>query len=202
MPTVVLDEDIRDGLQEIANVAVGEAAYKIARSFSAFVQIPIPKVHLIESADIMMTLGTIETEDRVTAVTQPFYGTGVNGVAVLLFSDASMDQLSQLMQHHDAGDDHQQAELVLEMASLLNGSCVQGICGQLDLMVLLKHPGLFGQHEALSELLSKDKLAWDETLAIELNYAFEGFEITCDLVILFNEDSLPFLFKQLRYLID
>jgi chemotaxis protein CheY-P-specific phosphatase CheC len=201
MTMVELNEDIRDGLQEIANVAVGQTADKIARSFSTFVKMPIPQVHMLESADIMMTLGVIESEERVTAVTQAFYSNGINGEALLLFSDASMQQLSELMHHDGVPDDQQQAELVLEIASLLNGSCIQGICGQLDLIVLLKHPELFGQHESLAELLRKDRLPWDRTLAIELNYAFEGYDITCDLVVLFNEDSLASLFEKLEFLV-
>jgi chemotaxis protein CheY-P-specific phosphatase CheC len=49
---IELSEELRDGFQEIANIAVGQTADKIARSFSAFVQLPIPQVHLLESADI------------------------------------------------------------------------------------------------------------------------------------------------------
>ena len=201
MSVIELNEDLRDGLQEIANVAVGMAGDKIARSFSTFVEIPIPKIHLIESSDVVMTLGAIEATERVTAVAQPFYGRGISGEAILLFTDASLVQLAQLMDHREAGGDHQQAELVLEMASLLNGSCIHGICSQLDIDVMLKHPALYGQHQALLDLLSGDALPWQKTLAVELNYAFEGFDITCDLVILFHEDSLPFLFKQLEFLI-
>ncbi len=202
MTAVELDEDIRDGLQEVTNIAVGLAADKIARCFSTFVKMPIPNIHFIEAADISMTLGAIGSGDQVTAVAQPFYGHGVSGEAVLVFTDASMDQLSRLMVDHGAGDDHQQAELVLEMASLLSGACIQGICSQLDIGVLIKHPELFGQHESVEDLLSVEMLPWKQTLAIELNYAFEGFDITCDLIVLFHESSLEGLFNQLSFLLE
>lgn len=196
------NEDLRDGIQEVANIAVGEAGDKIARSFSTFVQIPIPSVHLIEAADIMMALTAIESGARVTAVTQPFFGSGISGEALLLFTDASMAQLSELMGYQASKDDHQQVELVLEMASLLNGSCIQGFCSQLDISVLLKHPSLFGQHASMSEILTNAKFPWHETLAIELNYAFEDYSITCDLIILFHEDSLKSLFRQVNFLME
>lgn len=202
MPNIEFTEDLRDGFQEIANIAVGEAGDKIARSFSTFVKIPIPSVHLLEAADIMMALNAVESGARVTAVTQPFFGSGISGEALLIFTDASMSQLSQLMGYQSANDDHQQVELVLEMASLLNGSCIQGICAQLDISVLLKHPQLLGQHTSLTDILEGTKFPWHQTLAIELNYAFEDFSITCDLIILFHEDSLPSLFTQLNFLIE
>lgn len=202
MSIVEFSEDLRDGIQEVANVAVGASADKIARSFSTFVQIPIPTVHLVEGADIMMALSAVETGTRVTAVTQPFFGSGISGEALLIFTDASMSELSQLMGYHSAVEDHQQVELVLEMASLLNGSCIQGICAQLDISVLLKHPALLSQHTALGDMLTEKSFPWHHTLAIELNYTFEGYSITCDLLILMHEESLPAFFKQVSFLIE
>ncbi len=202
MSNVEFNEDIRDGIQEIANVAVGATADKIACSFSTFVQIPIPRVHLLDAADIMMALTAVESGARVTAVTQPFFGSGISGEALLIFTDASMRELSQLMGYQDTDSDHQQVELVLEMASLLNGSSIQGICSQLDINVLLKHPTLMGQHTSLSDILSGASFPWQQTLAIELNYAFEDYAITCDLIILLHEESLPSLFTQVNFLIE
>ncbi|WP_145999259.1 hypothetical protein [Oceanicoccus sp. KOV_DT_Chl] len=113
-----------------------------------------------------------------------------------------MAELSELMGYQKLEDDHQQVELVLEMASLLNGSCIQGICSQLDIDVLLKHPSLLGQHTSVKDILAKAKFPWEKTLAIELNYAFEGYTITCDLIILLHEASLSSLFRQVNFLID
>ncbi len=203
MSNTDFNEDIRDGIQEVTNVAVGEAADKIARSFSTFVNIPIPSVHLLDAVDVSMALGAIESSARVTAVTQPFFGSGISGEALLIFTDASMSELSQLMGYQSSvGDDHQQIELVLEMASLLNGSCIHGICSQLDISVLLKHPTLLGQHTSLDDILSNSEFPWNQTLAIELNYAFEDYNITCDLIILFHEGSLESMFRQVNFLLD
>lgn len=202
MPDLELTEDLRDGIQEISNIAVGEAADKIARSFSTFVKMPIPKVHLVEAADILMALTAVEQRQRVTAVTQPFFGIGVSGEALLIFTDASLNDLTDLMGYPIVNTDHQQVELVLEMASLLNGSCIQGICGQLDIGVLLKHPSMLGQHASLKEILTDTRIPWHHTLAIELNYAFENYETTCDLIILFHEDSLARVFQQVDLLIN
>lgn len=202
MQNLELSEDLRDGIQEISNVAVGAAADKIARSFSTFVQMPIPAVRLVDAADIMMALTAVEQGESVTAVTQAFFGTGISGEALLLFTDASMKDLTALMGYSSVDSDHQQVELVLEMASLLNGSCIQGICSQLDMGVLLKHPSMMGQHASLKEILSDTSFPWSKALAIELNYAFEDYDITCDLIILFHEDSLPAMFEKLDLLIN
>lgn len=199
MTSMEFSEELRDACQEIANIAVGLAGDKIARSFDTFVQLPIPQVHLIEAADVQMVLAATVAEDTVTAVTQAFFGSGISGEALLLFSDASMADLSALMGYQ--AQENQQAELVLEMASLLNGSCIQGFCSQLDIAVLLKHPTICGQAVAIADIFGEQGFPWSQTLAIELNYVFEGYDVCCDLVLLFHEESLTTLFDTIQLLI-
>lgn len=201
MSIIEFNEDIRDGIQEIANVAVGMAAENVAKSFSTFVKLPIPQVHLIEAADIRMALSAVAEGAKVTAVTQPFYGYGISGEALLLFTDAGMESLSRLM-GYDEDHPHKEIELVLEMASLLNGSCVTGFCSQLDINVLLKHPVVYGEHKVLADIFNQQSFPWQQTLAIELNYAFEGYDIGCDLILLFHEDSLKTIFESIQFLLE
>ncbi|WP_339670343.1 hypothetical protein [Dasania marina] len=201
MSAIAFNEDIRDGIQEVANIAVGMAAKNIAKSFSAFVELPIPQVHLIEAVDIQMALGAVFSGESVTAVTQPFYASNISGEALLLFSDTNMEALSALM-GYEPGYQHNEVELVLEMASLLNGSCITGFCSQLDISVLLKHPEVYGRNTSLASVLQQQNFPWKQTLAIELNYSFEGYDISCDLILLFHEASLPSLYESVQFLID
>ena len=204
MSPASLNEDIRDGIQEVANVAVGQAADRIARSFSTFVHLPIPRVNLIEASDIRMALSAVDSSQQVTAAIQPFVGSGISGEALLILTDVSLDDLASLMGYSspDVTSTNKEGELVLEIASLLNGSCVQGICNQLELGVLLKHPKLLAQHRSLTDVLREENLPWQQALAIELNYGFEGYEICCDLLILFHEWSLETLFSKVALLMD
>ncbi|MCR8923266.1 hypothetical protein NO559_10805 [Dasania sp. GY-MA-18] len=201
MSAIAFNEDIRDGIQEVANVAVGMAAKNIAKSFSASVKLPVPEVHLIEAVDIQMALGAVFSGEAITAVTQPFYGNSISGEALLIFTDTSMEALSALM-GYEPGYEHNEVELVLEMASLLNGSCITGFCAQLDMSVLLKHPEVYGRHLSLATILQQQSFPWRQTLAIEFNYTFEGYDVGCDLILLFHEDSLPSLFENVQILID
>lgn len=201
MQQVELSEEFRDAFKEIANIAVGQTADKIARSFSAFVVMPIPKVHLLESADIHMALTAMEGEANVSAVTQAFFAEGISGEALLLFGSGKRADLSQLMGYDDTDNEREQLEHMLELASLLNGSCIQSILAQLEIDVLIGYPVVLGLRQSLSEMFSHHKFPWDKTLAIELNYTFEGFSTTCDLVLLFHQKSLPTLFQKLEVLL-
>lgn len=202
MAHLQFNDDIKDAIQEITNVAVGLAADKVARCFSTFVKLPIPRVHLVEAADIAMAMAAIGSGTRVTAVAQPFYGDRVSGEALLLFSDASLDELAKLMGYDEQDSSTHQLELVLEMASILNGACVQGVFSQLEIDLLLKHPHVISHDKALGEMLEDRVFPWKTTLALELNYGFEGYNIECDLIILMHESCLPALFDTIELLLD
>lgn len=197
-----LSEEMRDGFQEIANVAVGQTADKIARSFATFVKLPIPQVHLLESADVRMALTAIDENVNITAVTQAFFGAGISGEALLLFNDAAASELARLMGYEPACGDREHIEHVLEMASLLNGACIHSVLAQLEIDVLIGYPTVLGLRTNLRALFAEQQFPWDKTLALELNYAFEGYSATCDLVLLFHQHSLPALFGKLELLLS
>src|SRR5690606_5374781 len=201
MQEIQLSEEFRDAFTEIANVAVGPTAAKIARSFSTFVVMPIPRVHLLESADIHMVLTAMSGESNVSAVTQAFFAEGISGEALLLFGNGMRNDLSQLMGYENAADDREQLEHMLEMASLLNGSCIQSILTQLEIDVLIGYPVVLGLYRSLDEMFAGHKFPWEKTLAIELNYSFEGFSTTCDLVLLFHQQAIPILLQKLELLL-
>jgi chemotaxis protein CheC len=202
MPPVEFNEDLRDGFQEIANIAVGQTADKVARSFATFVKMPIPRVHLLESADIHMALTALDGAATVTAVTQAFFGDGISGEALLLLSDANVGDLSRLMGYEPPVNDSEQLERMLEMASLLTGSCIHSVLEQLEVDVLIGHPVLLGRQTRLQDMFANKEFPWDKTLALELNYTFEGFSVACDLILLFHQYSLPTLFSKLELLLS
>lgn len=199
---IELSEELRDGFQEIANIAVGRTADKIARSFSTFVKMPIPQVHLLESADVRMALTAMNESDDVTAVTQPFFGDGISGEALLLFSEATLSDLSVLMGYEPSIDDHEQVEHMLEISSLLSGSCIQSVLEQLEIDVLIGYPTVLGLRKSLRDMFAERAFPWDKTLALELNYVFEGFRTRCDLVLLFHQQALPALFNKMELILS
>jgi chemotaxis protein CheY-P-specific phosphatase CheC len=201
MQHVEFSEDFRDAFKEIANIAVGQTADKIARSFSTFVIMPIPRVHLLESADIHMALTAMDGQESVSAVTQAFFAEGISGEALLLFGNGKRSDLSELMGYAPTDDEREQLEHMLELASLLNGSCIQSVLAQMEIDVLIGYPIVLGMRKNLREMFAEHKFPWDKTLAIELNYTFEGFSTTCDLILLFHQQALPTLFQKLELLL-
>jgi len=200
--TVRLSEDERDCYQEITNVAMGQAADRLARLLGVYVVLPIPNVNLIEVNEFKMTLKSLEGNDTVSAVCQGFIGAGIAGEALLIFNDASFSDIAKLLNYPGNLDTHEELEMLMDVANVLNGACIQGIGQQLDIDFSQSHPVVLGQHCSIAELLSQREKHWQQTMAIEINYTIEDHNINCDLLLLFTEDSVVHMNHLISFLLD
>jgi CheY-like chemotaxis protein len=197
-----LDDLVRDCYQELANVAMGQAADHLARTMNVFVRMPIPNVNLIEVSELHMLLSDVDAHDTTSGVCQGFLGDGISGEALCVLSDSSFSDMARIMQVEGKIDDQMQLELLMDVGSVLIGTCLRGIASQLDMQFRQGHPVVLGQHQSVQELIKANKSTWRRTLAIELSYGLEGFNVQCDLVLLFTEDSMDMLNAKLAHLME
>lgn len=194
--------EYRDCIQEISNVAMGQAADLLARLLNVFVKLPIPRVNILEASELQMALSLTEQNNTYSAVCQGFIGSGISGEALLIFSDSSFGDIAKLLKYNGEIDRTVELELLMEVASILVGACTNGIAQQLDTTFSQGHPVVLGQHIKVSELIKANAKRWKKTMAIEITYEIENYNISCDLLLLFTEDSLENLNKRLSYLMD
>ncbi|MEK9713189.1 MAG: histidine kinase [Thalassolituus sp.] len=200
--TAILTEDQRDCYQELTNVAMGQAADRLARLLNAYVVLPIPKVSVIENSDLNMALQGAHSDSSVSAVCQGFIGAGIAGEALLMFNDTSFASLASLMKYTGPLSQQAELELLMDTSSILIGACIHGIGEQLEIVFNQGHPVVLGQHCDMNELLSHGNYGWNRTLAIEIHYTIEHVNIECELLLLFTEDSVKALNRKIDYLLD
>lgn len=194
-----IDVSLRDCYQEIANVAMGRAVDQLARLLNVFVHMPIPRVTQTKRGDLRAALAQVSEDDTVSAVCQGFIGSGIAGEALLIFNDASYEDLAELMRYDGELDHEHQLELLMDMTSVLIGACLNGIAQQLDIGFSQGHPVVIGQHVKMGDLLRDEASHWTEALTIEMGYTIESRNINCDLLLLFTEDSIARLNELLTY---
>ncbi|MFA3790830.1 response regulator [Aliiglaciecola sp. SL4] len=197
-----LSAEIRDCYQEVTNIAMGQAGDHLARMLNVFVKLPIPNVNLIEVSELHMMLQDIEDKETVSGICQGFLGAGVSGEALFILSDSSFGDVAKIMDITEEVDDQVQLELLMDAANILIGTCLRGFANQLDLNFSQGHPIVLGQHRSVSELISNNKTKWRKTLAIELSYGLEGYNVQCDLVLLFTEESMQVMNYKLSHLLE
>lgn len=197
-----LDELVRDCYQEVVNVAMGQAGDHLSRIMEVFVKLPIPNVNLIEVSELHMMLSDLDATESTSGVCQGFLGDGISGEALFILSDSSFEDVAKILKIQGKVDDQLQLEMLMDLASLLVGTCLSGIAKQLDMQFRQGHPVVLGQHQSVQELINANKSSWRKTLAIEITYGLEGFNICCDLILLFTEESMEMMNAKLAHLME
>lgn len=200
--TITLTEEYRDCLQEVTNVAMGQAADRLARLLETRVVLSIPHIAIMEPAEIAMALNAIDSSDSVSGVCQGFIGGGISGEAILLFNDISFTDLARLLKYDEKLDEQAERELLMDTTNVLFGACLKGIAEQIDMSFSFGPPMVLGQHQSLEEMFNPRQATWRQALVTEINYKVEGFEVNCDLLLILAEESIALLQEKLDYLLN
>ncbi|MGO1245833.1 MAG: response regulator [Oceanisphaera sp.] len=189
-------------LQEMANIAMGQASNLLAQLLEVFIHQPIPKVALIERCDLHMAISAIDGNAHYSTVAQGFVGAGVSGEALLLFSDSSSEEMAKLLNYNDSNSLAPEIEVLLDMANILFGAFIKGLGEQLDIKFGLSQPSILGQHKQVEDLLKQHKQQAEQLMCIEIPYELEQQHISCHLLVLLTADSVKRLEQQLIYLTE
>ncbi|WP_258868087.1 hypothetical protein [Alkalilimnicola ehrlichii] len=191
-----------DCYRELANVAMGQAADLLARLLDVFVVLPVPNVNLFDPGELSMALSAATRSGSGAAVCQGYMSPGIAGEALLIFNDTSIPNLARLMKYRGELDESAKSELLLDTGNILIGACLKGIADQLDTRFSQGHPTVLGQHRDIDALVENSKARGSRTLAIEICYTIEDYDISCDLLLLFTEDSMTSLNEKMAPLIN
>jgi CheY-like chemotaxis protein len=201
-PTAAEQFTLDDCLQEVSNIAMGRAASVLAEMLNVFIKLPVPRVNILEVGELQMALDYSVKEDSCSAVSQGFVGSGIAFETLLIFSDSSFPDMAKLLNVTEAIDSIVEVELLMDVSSVLVGPYIDAFGKQLNIDFSHSHPVLLAQHAKVADLVNAKKAKWKRTLAVEIVYEVENYQISCDLMMLFTEDSVSVLENLLSYLVE
>jgi chemotaxis protein CheY-P-specific phosphatase CheC len=157
---------------------------------------------MLEVSELQMALSYGDKTTQCSAVSQGFVGSGIAFEALLIFSDSSFPDMAKLLHYQEALGRDAEVELLMDVSSVLIGPFMAALGQQLNVDFSHSHPVLLGQHVPIQDLISVKKSKWTRTLAVEIVYEVENYQISCDLMLLFTEDSVDVLSSLLSYLTE
>jgi chemotaxis protein CheC len=200
-----LNEDQRDALQEVANMAMGQAATRLSTLLGTFIELSVPRVRVVDVADASAALREMTgITDTVTAVRQGFRS-DIKGEAIVLCKSGSVDQLCALVDDPYTKSTYEtttRAELVFDVATVLMGACVSCILDNLGRAPIFSPPGMLGEDMSLEDVFQPTMLAWRTALLLEVNFALEDHSFRAHLVMLMAEDAILHLNEALDALLS
>ena len=120
----------------------------------------------------------------------------------MILNDSSFKDIARLMQYDGELTTKVELELLMDIANILIGAVLKGLAEQIDMTFSQGHPVVLGQHAPVSELIKANARRWRRTLAIEISYGIENYNISCDLLLLFTEDSIKTLNYKVEFLLE
>lgn len=183
--------DLQEMLQEVVNIAMGEAGDRLSHLLNTFVHLPVPKVHFTTFAELANVVAA-RRFDSLSAVTEGFIGNQIIGEAILLVDQSSFCQLVQLFQYEQTTCEVSDVEVLMDLSSVITGACLQNIATQLDLQLSYSHPVMLGRNQSAAQFLQGARAA-QQVVAVEVNYSIPEHAIECDLLIVFTHDSIDAL---------
>ncbi len=190
--SLLLSELQRDALQELMNISMGQAANALARLIEAKITLSIPKIIMVSAAEFQQMFLT----EQYWFTRQSFLG-GVKGEVLTLLARAGTETIGGLMDYALPLDERSKKELLLELANILAGACLNGFSTQLALHTKLSMPTMFS-----AELRQADSFRWSSTLLLEVEFQLEGTAFDSRIVICLEGQSVEVLVQKLNELLE
>lgn len=181
----------RDALGELVNIGMGQAADRLARLFDRFIQLSIPRLELIEPAQVSEAIAAlVGTPGPVIAVRQAF-SSRIRGEALAIYPSAGCDGLADLVGYPGVSGD----ELLLEISNILIGACVGAVASQFALELCFSPPSILGR-SSVAGLFDVQRLPWNRALIAEVNFRVVDRAFCCHLLTFWPDASLCALMRE------
>ena len=188
-------EDQRDCLQEICNVAMGQAGDTLARKLGVFVTLSIPVIRIIEAAGLSTSLSNFSSAHGIYSACQlfssPLENSDLSGLALVMLSEDSLKDLQELMPDCTSSD-----QLVTDTCRNMAQTCLDALSEQWELGFQCEAPELVG-YESLNSVCESVSKGWSNLLVVEINYQLEERAFNGDLLLLFPDNAIAAMAQRL-----
>ena len=183
-----LTEDQQDCLQELINIAMGQASDQLARYLDTFVYLKVPSIEIVDAKDLMHTLN--QQKNTMAIVSQGFFGyEGIRGEALLVYREEDSGRIADLLGYEP--DELSQDEQLIDISSILTTTFLNVFARQIDNQMSYNAPKLLPSvQEDLSEHLQQMPFNWDLALKVNINYQVTDYSFNCNMILLIPETAI------------
>jgi len=205
--TPITDEE-KDILQEIMNIAFGQAAADLAEVINIFVVLSVPDIKIIKANDLPEYIGTEFNElGNISMVEQNFWGE-FKGNALLIFpAGAGKELISLLGDERDLSLEPQASDILenetlMEVGNILIGACVGKIAELLKDVVTYSPPRVLIEDQPN---VSLPKTLFDpanSAILLKTVFCFNERDVNGFLFLITSDNSVLWLKKALADFMD
>ncbi|MBF0099948.1 MAG: chemotaxis protein CheC [Desulfobacterales bacterium] len=193
----IFSSDEKDILQEIMNIAFGNATADLAQVIDIYVVLSVPNIKVIDIGDLPHYIKqNIPSSENTSILQQKFWGE-FRGSGILVFPQTSGKDIAGILDDQFSDDGftlhRQKTEILLEIGNILIGACVGKVSELLGTFVTYSPPHLIVDdsegHNNLINSFEENQTA----IVMKTIFEFENKNINGFLMILTDNESIDWL---------
>ncbi len=204
----IFSSDEKDILQEVMNIAFGQATAELAEVIDIFVILSVPYIRVIKGSDLPgYLLKEMDSSPVVNLIEQNYIGK-FSGQALLIFPSGAEKELIKLFNQENEAEaygvdiDTLERETLIEVSNILIGACIGKITELLKDFVTYDPPRLLIQDLSKSTPsqfpIDKDSFA----ISIRTVFRFEQQNVEGYLFLITRQHSVQWLKKALQTFLE
>lgn len=203
-PVVLTTED-KDILQEVMNIAFGQASADLAELIDIYVVLNIPDIKVVPASELHSFIeGDVKDYTSIDLLKQHFWGK-FKGVSFLIFSSGAGKKLISLLSQNISDDDFEsnqladlEKETLIEIGNILIGACIGKLAELLGDIVTYSPPVAIIENSPLNSI-PKDLFEPDSyAISLKTVFRFEKEDVDGFLFIVTSDESIRWLKKALN----
>jgi len=196
MPKFDLTEDEKDVLQELMNVAYGNATAVVADMLDAFASLSIPRIKIMQTNELLATFAELKRESYFFS-TQAFNG-NFSGENAFFINQESANNLAKHLELENSED---LDDAILELTNVLTSSLTTKLSQEMNTEVSFSLPTL---SKIIPQEISKTATFqhYSQVIVIDTDLNFEDQQIHGKIFILTKDESIQWLKTKLNSILE
>jgi len=193
------DDDHKEVLRELMNVAYGSATAIIAEILDAFATLHIPKIELFHDDELRdYIIGKME--DDAFLCSQGINGK-ISGESIFILNRSSMKNISKYFDFDDSATDEDLNDIATELTNIVSSTTVGKLAEQVNSMVAFSppHVNVVNKVSIKDDLKMKD---YSQAIVVSTSIEFEEEHIYGDLILFIQDESIVWIKKKLDVIIE
>ena len=199
---IKLTEDEKDCLQELMNVAYGNATAAITEILNAFAKLSIPKIQIIEASELKNYLSNELNLNQEHLVALQQINGSLNGENMFVIDKVSATNMANkfsLTNNVIEEDDIQ--DITLEITNILSSSTISKLAENMETNVSFSAPSI-KLLKSIDELNNIFLSQYEKVIIISTKLEFVDLNISGELFILTTDNSILFIKDKLNKILD
>ncbi|KJR41137.1 chemotaxis protein CheC [Candidatus Magnetoovum chiemensis] len=193
-----------DTMQEIMNIAFGQAAADLAEIIDLYVVLSVPDVNFIKGEDLNDYINCEMEDFKTCHIVEQSYSGKTKGVALLLFPHGAENTLLTLFKSDlskslgYASHGELEKEVLMEIGNILIGACVSKIAELLNDSITFQPPRITTGESFCYSFLHKMFSRDDWAILFRTVFNFEKRDVAGYLFLINSQVSISYIKKALN----